>query len=104
MTQDVIKLTRSDEKTIEKLVMDENLHYMHVIMPPGDKLPEHATNAAVYMMILRGTISISLNDEPTRDHGAGTLLTIPFQTKMNIANNASEALEITIVKAPPPQL
>jgi hypothetical protein len=35
---------------------------------------------------------------------AGSLLKIPFQTKMNVINQYSDVLELIVVKAPAPQM
>lgn len=104
MLETVFQLTRGEEKTIEKVVMDENLHYMHMILPQGQGLPEHDTNSNVYMTVLRGTLSIALGDQEMQTYEVGTLLRIPFRTRMNVKNLHPETLEITVVKAPAPQV
>ena len=47
MIETVFHLTQTDGKTIERVAADENIHYMHMILPQGDRLPEHDTNANV---------------------------------------------------------
>jgi hypothetical protein len=61
------KLSKGDEKTIEKVVFDENLHYQ------------------------------------IHEYAAGTLLKIPYQTKMIVRNLHTETLELIVVKAPAPK-
>lgn len=53
MIETVFHLTQTDGKTIERVAADENIHYMHMILPQGDRLPEHDTNANVYMTVVR---------------------------------------------------
>lgn len=103
MIETVFELAKTDCKTIEKVVADENLHYMHMILPQGDRLPEHYTNSNVYMTVLRGRLSIRLNEEAAHEYEAGSLLKIPFQTKMNVENKYPDVLEFIVVKAPAPQ-
>ncbi len=104
MIEQVFHLTQGDAKTIEKVVMDENLHYMHMILNQGEALPEHYSNSNVYMAVLRGTLSIGLGDQETHAYPTGSLLKIPFNTRMNVGNRDGEVLEITVVKAPAPKM
>ncbi len=103
MVEKVFNLYTGDEKKIEKVIFDENLHYIHLVFNKGDGLPEHYSNSNVYMTVLRGTLSIGLNDQEVNDYGKGTLLKIPFQTKMNVNNLHDDVLELIIVKAPAPR-
>lgn len=102
MVEQVLKLFTGDEKTIERVIFDENVHYLHMVLGTGDGLPEHFSNSNVYMTVVRGRLSIGLNDQEIHEYDAGTLLKIPFQTKMNIRNENKETLELIVVKAPAP--
>ncbi|NLW65841.1 MAG: hypothetical protein GXY26_06370 [Clostridiales bacterium] len=97
------KLSGTEEKAIEKVIFDENLHYLHMVLPTGEGLPEHYSNSNVYMTVVRGRLSIGLNDQEIHEYEAGTLLKIPFQSKMNVKNLHSETLELIVVKAPAPK-
>ena len=44
MIETVYEYTTGEEKRIEKVIMDENLHLMHMVLPKGDALPEHYSN------------------------------------------------------------
>lgn len=103
MIEVVYQLAQTDEKTIKPVIMDENLHYMHMILNQGEALPVHYSNGNVYMNVLRGTLSIGLDDQEVHDYGRGALLKIPVNIKMNVHNRHEEVLEITVVKAPAPQ-
>ena len=103
MTQQVYTLKNGDTKVVEKVIFDENVHYLHFILPKDDGLPEHFSNANVYMTVLRGTLSIRLGKEDTREYPEGTLMKIPVGTKMNIRNFSEAALELIVVKAPAPK-
>ena len=103
MTEEVFTLAKGNDKTIEKVVFDENVHYAHIILAENDFVPEHYSNSTVYMTVIRGRLSIALNDEEAHLYEDGTLLKIPFNTKMNISNGSESALEIIVVKAPAPK-
>ena len=103
MIEQLFHLAQGDAKTIEKVVMDENLHYMHMILNKGEGLPEHFSNSNVYMAVLRGTLTIGLGDQEHHVYPKGSLLKIPFNVKMNVRNLHDETLELTVVKAPAPK-
>ena len=103
MIEKVYSMADSDEKTIERLILDENLHYIHMIFNKDEGLPEHFSNSNVYMTVLRGTLSISLDEQEIHEYKKGTILKIPFNTKMNVGNKYEELLEITVVKVPAPE-
>lgn len=103
MVEQIFKLSAGNEKTVEKVIFDENIHYLHMAFNKDEGLPEHFSNANVYMTVLRGRLSIGLDEQETHEYGAGTLLKIPFQTKMNVKNLHDETLELIVVKAPAPK-
>jgi len=102
MVEQIFKLTGGNEKVVEKVILDENLHYMHIIINQSDGFPEHYTNAMVYMTVVRGFVSLKLDDQDYYAYPAGTVLKIPVKTRMNLNNFNPETLELIIVKAPPP--
>ncbi|NLW89438.1 MAG: hypothetical protein GXY43_06950 [Clostridiaceae bacterium] len=102
MIEQVFHLDRGDSKAIEKVVFDENVHYIHMIFPKDDGLPVHFSNSNVYMTVVRGRLSIILNDQEPHVYEAGALLKIPVGTRMNVSNRHTETLELIVVKAPAP--
>jgi quercetin dioxygenase-like cupin family protein len=94
----------SGEKLIERIISDENADINHVVLPCGDALPEHYSNSHVYLIVVKGAITLELNDEESHYYRAGSIVNIPYKTKMNVSNKHSKVLEFFIVKAPSPKL
>jgi quercetin dioxygenase-like cupin family protein len=103
MVEQIFKLSVTDEKAIEKVIFDENVHYLHMVFNKNEGLPEHFSNSNVYMTVVRGTLSIGLDDQEVHQYEKGTLLKIPYKTKMNVKNSNKEVLELIVVKAPAPK-
>ncbi len=103
MIEEVFKLAAGDCRVIEKVLLDQNLHYLHMILGEGDGLPEHDTNSTLYMTVIRGNLTIALGGNPAREYDAGTLIKIPDKTKMKIDNRHGGALELIVIKSPPRQ-
>lgn len=102
MIEKVYKMVKNNERTIEKVIQDENLHFNHMILNKGEGLPEHFSNSNVYMTVIRGLLSIGLNEQELHEYSAGTVLNIPVDIKMNVKNLHDETLELIVVKAPSP--
>lgn len=103
MVEQIFKLSRNNEKSVGKVIEDDNLHYLQMVFNKNEGLPEHFSNSNVYMTVIRGVLSIGLDDQEIHEYEAGTLLKIPFKTRMNVKNLHEETLELIVVKAPAPQ-
>ncbi|MBN1891347.1 MAG: cupin domain-containing protein [Clostridiales bacterium] len=102
MIEQTFSLDQGNNKAVEKVIYDDNVHYIHMVFPKNDGLPEHFSNSNVYMTVVRGRLSIGLNDQEVHVYEAGTLLKIPVNTRMNVGNRHDETLELIVVKAPAP--
>ena len=103
MVEQVFEFSTGDEKAVERLLFDENIHYIHMVFGYGEGLPVHDSNATLYMTVVRGQLSIGLNDQEIHKYNSGTLLKIPEATKMNVKNYDRTVLELIVVKAPAPK-
>ena len=92
MVEQIFKLSVGDEKAVEKVIFDDNIHYLHMVFNKNEGLPEHFSNSNVYMTVIRGKLSIGLDEQDVHEYEAGTLLKIPIQTKMNVKNQHNETM------------
>lgn len=103
MVEKVFQISTGNVRAVEKVIQDENIHYIHMVFGKDEGLPEHYSNSNVYMTVIRGTLSIILDEQEMKRYDAGKVLKIPFQTKMNVRNLDAAVLELIVVKAPAPQ-
>lgn len=103
MIEQVFKLSEGNEKAIERILFDGNVHYLHMVLPQNEGLPEHFSNSTVYMTVVRGRLSIGLDGQEIHEYAPKTMLKIPFNTKMNVRNLHEDTLELIVVKAPAPE-
>lgn len=102
MVEKVYNLSTGNQRVIEKILLDENIQYIHMVFGKGEGPPEHFSNSNVYMTVTRGILSIDLDSQGLREYLSGTLLKIPKDTKMRIKNLKDDTLELIVVKAPAP--
>jgi quercetin dioxygenase-like cupin family protein len=100
MIEQIFQMAKSNEQTIEKIISDENVHFNHMILNKNEGLPEHFSNSNVYMTIVRGLLSIGLDEQDIHEYTKGTVLKIPKGIKMNVKNLHDDTLELIVVKAP----
>ena len=103
MIEQIYNFSTGNEKSVERVIQDENVHYIHMVFNNGEGLPEHFSNSNVYMTVIRGKLSIGLNEQEVHEYPSGTVLKIPFKTKMNVKNLNDNVLELIVVKAPAPE-
>jgi quercetin dioxygenase-like cupin family protein len=99
MNEKIFSLSTSNEKTVEKVIQDENLDYIHMIFNKGERLPLHYSNSNVYMTVLQDNLSIGLDDQEVHIYPVRTILKIPYKTKMNVRNKYEAILELLAIKA-----
>ncbi|BES64275.1 cupin domain-containing protein [Gottschalkiaceae bacterium SANA] len=102
MIEQIFHYSTGNEKAVEKLIMDDNVHYIHMLFNKDEGLPEHFSNSTVYMTVVKGRLTIRLGEQEAHPYEAGTVLKIPYQTKMNVGNKDDDLLELIVVKAPAP--
>lgn len=103
MIEAVFELSKGPERTVEKVIQDDNLDYIHMIFNKGEGLPVHYSNSNVYMTVVQGRLSIGLDEQAVHEYPAGTLLKIPYKTRMNVQNTHDGVLELIVIKAPAPK-
>ena len=78
MIEQVFKIASGNSKVVEKVIQDENVHYMHMIFNKDEGAPEHFSNSNVYMTVVRGKLSIALLSvvKPNAFKGATILVSV----------------------------
>lgn len=103
MLEKIYKYQRINQKIIEKIIADENIALNHMVLTKETGLPEHYSNSNVYMIIIRGVMTLNLDEQEAMEYKAGDIINIPYNTKMNVNNFQEEVLEFFVVKSPNPK-
>ena len=103
MIEKQFQFQQVNSKIIERIIDDDNVNINHMVLPKGNALPEHFSNSNVYMIVSRGNITLKLDEQQEHIYPSGSIIAIPYNTKMNISNRNDEILEFFVVKAPSPR-
>lgn len=104
MIETVYQFSLDDEKKIERIIDADEAMINHMIFPKGAGLPEHFSNSNVYMVVLRGAVTLQLGEQEPAIYPKGSIINIPFHIKMNVNNLHDEVLELFVIKAPNPRV
>ncbi|MFZ5968328.1 MAG: cupin domain-containing protein [Bacillota bacterium] len=103
MIEKIYNIKESQTKLVEKLIDDEHVVINHMVLPKDTNLPEHYANSHVYLVVLKGCMSITLEEQDVNYYVEGTIVNVPFNTKMFIQNKHHDLLEFLVIKAPNPR-
>lgn len=102
MVEKTYRMSTRTEHVIESVLADEYIQYMHMVLLKDQALPTHATNANIYMTVVSGSLHLSLSDGEFAVYPSGSVINIPFNTKMIAQNRDEETVELIVIKAPAP--
>ncbi len=94
----VYNYTITDREIMENIFKDENILMNHVVVPSGKVFPKHPTDATVYALIVRGRLSIAIENNELKTFNAGQLVNIPKGLITELGNRGEETLELFVVK------
>lgn len=103
MIETIYNYKSSESKLIERIVDDENINLNHIVLAKGECLPEHYSNSNVYLLIVKGIMSIKLAEQEMQKYAFPKIVNVPFNVKMNICNSDEDILEFFVVKSPNPK-
>ena len=98
MIEKLFKYSLTDKDLFENVISDDNLKLNHVVIESGKVFPRHKTDAQVYIIILKGELSIEIGDQEEKRFGAGDVINIPFDIETTLGNKGNEVTEVFVVK------
>jgi hypothetical protein len=93
MVEQIFALSKGNEKAVEKVLLDDNLHHLHMVFNKGEGCRSTFPTRMCILRLSRGKLSTGLNNQKMHEYEAGALIKIPYQTKMNVKHLYGETLE-----------
>lgn len=93
-----------DLKHIEKIIDDDPVMINHMVLPYGEFIPDHRANSYVHMIVVRGVLTLELEDQQPHTYCKGNVVHIPYNTYMRVRNDHQEVCEFFVIKSPNPRL
>lgn len=105
MTPECFSFSTGDESIRERVVDQPerwNVLIAHVVLPAGEAVHRHPTDADAWVTVVRGTLSMEVEGVTEREHPRGCVLFLPKGTPMAPRNAGAEPLEFFVIKTPHP--
>lgn len=98
MIEKVYQYTLEAQDLFEPIIEREDMRLNHVIVKPGKFFPKHPTDAKVCIIIIKGALDITLDQQEKKTYVAGQVIEVPQGVPSVLGNGSSEPLELFVVK------
>ncbi|MGI6432961.1 MAG: cupin domain-containing protein [Sphaerochaetaceae bacterium] len=98
MIENVYTFSTEELTHVERIVQQENLRINHLSLAVGDAVDPHPTPEAAHMIVTSGTLALKLNDQEQKHYPAGSIIGIPANTMLHIANGGNKAMHLFVIK------
>lgn len=98
MSVNILNYTQNTEEVFEHLIKEDNFEYNHVVIKSGFHFPAHPTDANVIITIVKGILSVKIEDQETKDFHVGQVLTVDRGVISVLGNNQEKPCELFVIK------
>lgn len=98
MIETLHRYTQGTADIFESIIDNSQYKLNHLIIPPGKSFPRHPTDAKVTIIIIKGMLTLKLEDGQSIDYEAGYIIEIPKGTMSELGNNSKEITEVFVIK------
>lgn len=96
---ELFKYTLTDDEIFENVFKDENLLLNHVVIPENKFFEKHPTDATVHIIILRGTLSIAIDDGDRVFYEKGAVVNVSKGIVSELGNPGPGLTELMVIKS-----
>ena len=90
--------TQTQTSIFENIFKLDDLLMNHAVIEPGQIFPKHPTDADVYALIVKGVLSVALEDEMPKTFDEGQVVHIPKGLMSELGNRGEKTVELFVLK------
>ncbi len=90
--------TVEEKDLFENILKDDNLMLNHVIIESGKFFPKHPTDAHVYIIVVKGELSIALGDQSQKTYKKGQVIEVEKGIESVLGNGSDGFTECFVIK------
>jgi len=94
----IFHYTLTDEETFETIFNQDNCIMNHVVMPKGKVFPKHPTDAQVFITVLRGELTVVLEEDAPIRLTRGQVANVPQGVESSLGNLSDDVVELMVLK------
>ena len=84
--------------SVDNILYRDDIAILHEFLPKGAEVSQHVVPYGVFIMILKGTLKISIGDQYRQSHSAGTVVEVPYATLAGVKNENDKIAEFFVIK------
>ena len=96
---ELFKYTLTENEIFENVFTEKNLLLNHVVIPEKKYFEKHPTDAKVHIIILRGNLSIAIEDGDRVIYKKGVVITASKGTVSELGNPGPGITELMVIKS-----
>jgi len=93
------KYSTVKEDLFENIIDDKNIMLNHVLIESGKAFPKHPTDAHVYIIVISGELTITLNNEGPKVFLKGDVVEVKKGIESILGNYSKDFTEVFVIKA-----
>lgn len=90
--------TQTQTAIFENIFKLDNVLLNHAVIEPGQVFPKHPTDAEVYAIVLKGTLSIAIEEGIAQKYAEGQVVHIAKGVNSELSNRSNELVELFVLK------
>lgn len=99
MLEKVHTYTFDTTDIFEEVLKKDGYGLNHVVIEPGKVFPAHPTDANVTIIVVRGTLSLTLEQQRKASYVKGHIVEIDKGTLSTLGNTSTDVVEVFVIKS-----
>lgn len=94
----IYNFSLTDKEVLENVFKKEDILMNHVVIEPGKIFPKHPTDAEVIAIVLKGELSVTVEDMEMQTFKFGQVVNIAKGTMSELGNRSDLLVELLVIK------
>ena len=99
MIEQVYAYSIADTTAVERIVSGPDTRINHLSLATEESVDRHPTAEAAHMIITRGVLGLTLNDQQEHLYAEGAIVGIPAGTMLGIRNAGDQTMHLFVIKS-----
>ncbi len=99
MIENVYTYSTADATAVERIVGGPEVRINHLSLAVGDTVDPHETAEAAHMILTRGVLGLTLNQQEEHTYREGDIVAIPGKTLLGIRNAGDTTMHLFVIKS-----
>ena len=99
MIENVKQYTTETQDIFEEILDKGPYRLNHVIVEPGKMFPAHPTDAWVTIIVIKGILTLKLEEQEPAYYKAGQVIEVPKATMSELGNTSEGYTEVFVIKS-----